>query len=70
MQGRTDFGQTGFGGACPPPGDKPHRYIFTVYALDVDHLPNASEKISGATFVFLMRGHVLATGSIMGRFGH
>ncbi|MBA2406287.1 MAG: YbhB/YbcL family Raf kinase inhibitor-like protein [Bdellovibrionales bacterium] len=32
VEGETDFGQKGYGGACPPPG-KPHRYIFTVYAL-------------------------------------
>jgi len=38
VQGRTDFGQPGWGGACPPEGDKPHRYMFTVYALKVDKL--------------------------------
>ena len=32
IEGKTDFGNTGYGGACPPPGN-PHRYIFTVYAL-------------------------------------
>ncbi|RZA06603.1 MAG: YbhB/YbcL family Raf kinase inhibitor-like protein [Moraxellaceae bacterium] len=38
IQGRTDFGTAAFGGACPPIGDKPHRYIFTVYALKVEKL--------------------------------
>ena len=39
LQGRTDFGAMAFGGACPPQGDKPHRYQLTVYALKVDKLP-------------------------------
>ncbi|MGH7532735.1 MAG: YbhB/YbcL family Raf kinase inhibitor-like protein, partial [Gemmatimonadales bacterium] len=37
-QGNTDFGVPGYGGACPPPGDTPHHYRITVYALDVDKL--------------------------------
>jgi Raf kinase inhibitor-like YbhB/YbcL family protein len=37
LQTRTDFGQPGYGGPCPPDG--PHRYTFTVYALSLDKLP-------------------------------
>jgi Raf kinase inhibitor-like YbhB/YbcL family protein len=37
-QTRTVFGQPGYGGPCPPPG-APHRYIFTLYALDIDKMP-------------------------------
>jgi Raf kinase inhibitor-like YbhB/YbcL family protein len=43
--GNTDFLDTGatgvngnYGGPCPPTGDPPHRYIFTLYALAVDKL--------------------------------
>ena len=39
IQSRTDFGKSGYGGPCPPVGDKPHRYEFTVYALKTDKLP-------------------------------
>ena len=39
IQSRTDFGKPGYGGPCPPTGDKPHRYVFTVHALKVDKLP-------------------------------
>ncbi|KAF0814863.1 putative lipoprotein LppC [Andreprevotia sp. IGB-42] len=38
IQGKTSSGSQYWGGACPPSGDKPHRYNFTVYALKVDHL--------------------------------
>jgi Raf kinase inhibitor-like YbhB/YbcL family protein len=39
VQSRTDFGVSGYGGPCPPQGDTPHHYQFTVYALKVDSLP-------------------------------
>jgi Raf kinase inhibitor-like YbhB/YbcL family protein len=39
VQSRTDFGKPGYGGPCPPAGDKPHRYRITVYALKTDSLP-------------------------------
>ena len=34
----TDFGAPGWGGPCPPAGDRPHHYHFTLYALKVDKL--------------------------------
>jgi hypothetical protein len=33
VQNVTDFGTAGYGGPCPPKGDKVHHYIFTIYAL-------------------------------------
>ena len=51
-QGRTDFGTAAFGGACPPKGDKPHRYIFTIYALKsekIDVPADASPALVGFT---------------------
>jgi Raf kinase inhibitor-like YbhB/YbcL family protein len=67
--GSSDYGMNTYGGPCPPKGDTPHRYIFTVYALDVESL-GAGEKTTGATLNFMMRGHLLATGSITGTFAH
>ena len=47
IQSRTDFGKPGYGGPCPPKGDAPHRYIFTNYALKVDHI-DVDQGASGA----------------------
>ena len=63
VEGRTDFGAPGFGGAAPPPGHGPHRYIFTVFAVDVDHLPVSADN-SGAIFGFNLHFHTLAKASI------
>src|SRR5581483_1697559 len=38
LQVRTDFGKPGYGGPCPPEGDHPHRYFFTVFAVDTEKL--------------------------------
>jgi hypothetical protein len=38
LQTRTDFGVPGYGGPCPPEGDHPHRYLFTVFAVKTDKL--------------------------------
>lgn len=38
VQAVNDFGNSGYGGPCPPKGHGPHRYRFKLYALDVDGL--------------------------------
>ena len=32
-QGANSYGRAGWRGPCPPEGDEPHRYVFTIYAL-------------------------------------
>ena len=63
IQGRTDFGRAGFGGAAPPAGHGPHRYIFTVFAVDTDSLDVTADD-SGAVFGFNLHFHTLAKASI------
>ena len=63
IQGRTDYGQPGFGGAAPPAGHGPHRYIFTVFAVDVESLDVNADN-SGAIYGFNLHFHTLAKASI------
>jgi hypothetical protein len=44
IETRTDFGTTGYGGPCPPAGDAPHRYVFTVHALNVEKIDVAADN--------------------------
>lgn len=65
VEGRTDYGPAGFGGAAPPKGHGPHRYIFTVFAVDTERL-NVTPDNSGAVFGFNLHFHTLAKASITG----
>jgi Raf kinase inhibitor-like YbhB/YbcL family protein len=67
VMGISDWGENQWGGMYPPPGDDPHHYHFTVYALD-QPLPE-DETMTYPRFNFMIRGHVLAQGEVVGRFG-
>lgn len=58
-QARNDFGDQAYGGPCPPPGDRPHHYVFRVMALDVGKLSPEPGQVSD--IVDAMHGHVLAS---------
>jgi Raf kinase inhibitor-like YbhB/YbcL family protein len=65
-QGVNDFRKTGYGGPCPPPGP-PHRYVFTLYALDATlDLPPAATK---AVLLQAMEGHILEEAATTGTYG-
>ena len=67
VQVTTDFGSIGWGGPCPPVGDKPHHYNFTLYALNVDHLDvsGASASLVG----YMINGNSIGKASLTGMFG-
>jgi Raf kinase inhibitor-like YbhB/YbcL family protein len=67
-QGRTDFGAPGFGGACPTAGDKPHRYIFTVYALKTDKLEIPADG-TAALVGFMVNANKLGAATFSARYG-
>ena len=68
IQSITDFGKAGFGGACPPKGDKPHQYIFTIYALNVPKI-DLSAQTNPAKVGFYLNRHTLAKASIIAYYG-
>lgn len=53
LQIRNDFGVHKFGGPCPPKGDKPHKYIVTVFALNTEKL-DLDEKSTAALAGFMI----------------
>jgi Raf kinase inhibitor-like YbhB/YbcL family protein len=63
---QNDFGRTGYGGPCPPPGHGKHRYYFTVYAVDAPALDVRGE--SRDDLEAALKDHTLAKAQLMGRY--
>jgi Raf kinase inhibitor-like YbhB/YbcL family protein len=68
VQALTSFGTAGWGGPCPPTGDKPHRYEFTLYALGTEKL-ELPENASQAFVGFNINGNALAKTSFTAFYG-
>jgi len=67
IQGRSDYGTTGYGGPCPPPG-KPHHYHFRLYALKVTKLEVPADA-SPALIGFNVRAQQLGVAELTGLYG-
>ena len=65
---RIDYGVAGWGGTCPPPGDKPHRYIFTVHALKSDKLDIPADA-TAALAGYMINAHALGKASFTAKYG-
>jgi Raf kinase inhibitor-like YbhB/YbcL family protein len=64
-EGMNSLSKIGYFGPCPP-GNKPHHYVFRLYALDVDlNLPSGQTKKQLAAAV---KKHVLAEGQMTGSY--
>ncbi|GLZ81251.1 UPF0098 protein [Actinorhabdospora filicis] len=57
---RSDYGSDEYGGAAPPAGDHPHRYLFAVHALDTDDLGLADGDYPPAVAGFNLTAHTIA----------
>ena len=69
VQSRTDFGVPGYGGPCPPKGDAPHHYHFTIFAVDTPKL-DGDENTTAAVVGFMLHFHTLAKAELIGVWGH
>ena len=68
QQGRSDLGEDAYHGPCPAAGDPPHRYVFTLYALDVAKLPVAPES-SGGMVTSVVQDHLLGKAVFIAHYG-
>lgn len=66
-EGRNSAGKTGWTPPCPPEGDDPHRYVWTVYGLRAASGLEPGAEPSEVTAK--VRGSVLAQGDVSARYG-
>lgn len=64
LEGKNDWGKTGYGGPCPPIGE--HRYFFKLYALDTQ-LPDLDKPIK-QELERAMEGHILEQVELIGTY--
>jgi hypothetical protein len=64
IQSITDFGKPGYGGPCPPTGDKPHMYIITVYALKTARL-GLDKNANAATVGYYLNSQAIEKATIV-----
>ncbi|MGO1592297.1 MAG: YbhB/YbcL family Raf kinase inhibitor-like protein [Ancrocorticia sp.] len=57
---RNDANEARYAGAAPPLGDRPHRYIFAVHALDVPTLGLEAASVTPTTAAFTAVFHTIA----------
>jgi Raf kinase inhibitor-like YbhB/YbcL family protein len=68
LQGRSDLGEDAYHGPCPAKGDPPHRYVFTIYALNVAKLPVPADS-SGAMVTSVSQEHLLGKAVFVAHYG-
>lgn len=66
LQGKNSFGKENYGGPCPPHGSKPHRYMFKLYALDIN-LSNAPD-LTKSEIEKIIEGHILERTTLTGLY--
>ena len=64
INGKTDFGEIGYGGPAPPDGR--HTYIFKAYALDTEL--ELEEGYSKQELENVMKGHIISEAKLTGTF--
>lgn len=67
VAGRNSYGRTGYGSPCPPPGDPPHRYRFSLHALDIPKL-GISAGATREDVEARMNTHELGVAQLVGRY--
>jgi Raf kinase inhibitor-like YbhB/YbcL family protein len=65
-EGQNDFGTLGYRGPCPPPGHGRHRYLFRLYALDVELELGAG--VAKAELEQSIEGHVVTAHDLVGTY--